>query len=117
VLAHRVLARTMVAAFCGPDTVATAEARFNEVAKGGIPDNIPETTVPYELLRDGDVVSIIDLAVLAGFAPSKGEARKLIANKGLKLNGETVTDDKLQLSVAGGGVLQKGKDKFMRFRL
>jgi tyrosyl-tRNA synthetase len=113
--AHRILARTLVAEFCGPTTVAEAEARYNGIARGGIPEQMPEVSLAASDLREDGLIGVCKLAVLAGFVPSNGEARKLIANKGLKLNGETVTDVQLHVSVADGLVLQKGKDKFVRF--
>jgi tyrosyl-tRNA synthetase len=113
VAAHRELARAVVAEYHGADAVSAAETRYDNVAKGGIPDQMPEITVPNESFKD-NAVSILELARLAGFASSNGEARRLIQNKGLKLNGETVTDDKLVLELAQGVVLQKGKNDFRR---
>jgi tyrosyl-tRNA synthetase len=54
------------------------------------------------------------LAVLSGFASSNGEAKRMIANKGYKLNGETITDEKLLLGLDESVVLQKGKNEFRR---
>jgi tyrosyl-tRNA synthetase len=113
VAAHRALARAVVAEYHGADAVSAAEARYDNVAKGGIPDQMPEVNVSSDLFKDG-AVSILDAAVLAGFASSKGEARRLIQNKGLKLNGETVADDKLNLELMESIVLQKGKNEFRR---
>jgi tyrosyl-tRNA synthetase len=59
-------------------------------------------------------VWICKLATLAGLTPSNGEARRMIQNRGLKLNGEAVTDDKLNVDVSQPIVLQKGKDRFVR---
>ena len=57
---------------------------------------------------------------LAGLEPSNGAARKLIQNRGLKLNGETYTEPQGQVSreqLQSGLVIQKGKDKFVRLSL
>ena len=102
-----------------------AEARFRSVARGGIPENIPAVTVPAADL-DGSVdpqrISMAKLVVLAGLEPSNGAARKLMQNRGLKLNGKVFTDlhgslTREQLSQEGGAVIQKGKDKFARLVL
>ncbi len=111
--AHRRLARAIVADYHGADAVAAAESRFDNVAKGGIPDSMPEITVSSEEFQSGSV-GVLKLAVLAGFAASNGEARRLIQNRGLKLNGETITDDKLTLTLETPTVLQKGKNDFVR---
>ncbi len=113
VAAHRALARAVVAEYHGVDAVAAAEARYDNVAKGGVPDQMPEIAVPASSFADGRV-GILELARLAGLAASNGEARRLIQNKGLKLDGETVTDERLTLELTGAVVLQKGKNEFRR---
>ncbi len=113
--AHRILARVIVADYHGADSVAAAETRFDSVAKGGIPDQMPEVSISSEKFKDGQI-GIIALAVEAGFASSNGEVRRLIQNRGLKLNGETVSDDKLALELLEPVVLQKGKNDFKRLK-
>ena len=95
--------------------VAAAEARYDSVAKGGVPDQMPEISVSSASLTDGNI-GILELAVLSGLVVSKSEARRLIANRGLKLNSETVTDDKLLLTLERNVVLQKGKNEFRRLK-
>jgi tyrosyl-tRNA synthetase len=111
--AHRALARDVVTQFHGADAVQAAETRYDNVAKGGVPEHMLEVVVPAEEFLNGGV-SLVRLAVLAGFAASNGEAKRMIANKGYKLNGETVTDEKLLLELLESVVLQKGKNEFRR---
>jgi tyrosyl-tRNA synthetase len=115
VMAHRVMARAIVTDFHGADTVQAAEERYDNVAKGGVPDQMKEIAVPTLEAREEDgLFWIVKLAVLAGFAASNGEARRLIQNRGLKLNSEAVTDDKLHVDLKQPIVLQKGKNDFVR---
>jgi tyrosyl-tRNA synthetase len=115
VMAHRVMARAIVTDFHGADTVQAAEERYDNVAKGGVPDQMKEISIPDTEARAEDgLFWIVKLAVLAGFAASNGEARRLIQNKGLKLNSEAVTDDKLHVNLEQSVVLQKGKNDFVR---
>jgi tyrosyl-tRNA synthetase len=115
VMAHRVMARAIVADFHGENTVQAAEERYDNVAKGGVPDQMKEISIAISEAREEDgLFWIVKLAVLAGFAASNGEARRLIQNRGLKLNSEVVTDDKLHISLEQPVVLQKGKNDFMR---
>ena len=122
---HRELAREVVAWFYPEADLDAAEERFRSVARGGIPDNIPTVMVPVAELDnslDTQRISMAKLVVLAGLEPSNGAARKLIQNRGLRLNGETYTDpqgslSRDDLSAQGGAVLQKGKDKFARLTL
>lgn len=117
--AHRVLARKVVRSFYPDADLDAAEERFRSVAKGGIPENIPEISVPESELTE-DKVSMVKLVVLAGLEPSNGAARKLMQNRGLKLGGEAFTDPHGTLTreqLAAGAVIQKGKDKFVRLKL
>lgn len=111
--AHRVFARELVRIYHGETPIAHAEERYDYIAKGGIPDDVPEFKLPVSELIDGKIW-ICKLATLAGLTPSNGEARRMIQNRGLKLDGEPVTDDKLNVEVAQPIVLQKGKDRFVR---
>ncbi len=122
VAAHRELAHWVVASIYPNADLDAAEERFKSVAKGGIPENIPSIEVPAAELSAEGSISMIKLVVLAGLEPSNGAAKKLIQNKGLKLEGATYTDPQGQLSAAdlskeGGAVIQKGKDKFARLLL
>ena len=70
-------------------------------------DNMPSTK-----LENIDI-SIVDAIVLSGIAPSKGQARTLIAQGGISLNDEKVTDVSYKLSENdfndGYAILKKGK--------
>ncbi len=115
VAAHRLLARELVRIYHGEDAIADAEERYDLVAKGGIPDSMPEVRVPAEEFRDGRV-GVLRLATLAGLTASNGEARRLIQNRGLRIDGEPVDDPQLWLALDRPRVLQKGKDAFVRVR-
>ena len=73
----------------------------------------PTLQVPADEL-DGSEIWICKLATLSGLTSSNGEARRLIQNRGLRLDGEQVQDAKLQVSLASPVVLQKGKDTFVK---
>ena len=63
---------------------ATAAATF---AGGGVGEDLPELALPAEGL------SLIDALVGIGFAASRGEAKRLIAGGGARLDGDSVTDE------------------------
>ena len=111
--AHRVFARELVRTYHGNAPIAEAEERYDYVAKGGIPDDIPAFQVPAEELEDAHIW-ICKLATLAGLSASNGEARRLIQNRGLRLNGDQIADAKLQVNLSEPVVLQKGKDTFVK---
>ncbi len=93
-----------------------AEERFDYVAKGGIPDDVPEYQLSADELENG-AIWICKLATSSGLTKSNGEARRLVKNRGLRLNGEQVTNENLQVSLEEPAVLQKGKDTFVRVSL
>ncbi len=111
--AHRVFARELVRLYHGEAPIEEAEERYDYVAKGGIPEDVPTFRVPEGELEDGHIW-VCKLATLAGLTGSNGEARRLIQNRGLKLDGEPVEDVGLQVDVSEPVVLQKGKDTFRR---
>ena len=84
-----------------------AEALFGN---GGNLDNMPTTK-----LEDVNI-SILDALVLTGIAPSKGQAKTLIAQGGITLNDEKVTDIGYRLSdedfKEGYAIIKKGKKIF-----
>ena len=113
--AHRVFARELVRIYHDDAPIAEAEERYDYVAKGGIPEDVPEFTVPEGELEEGRIW-ICKLATLAGLTSSNGEARRLIQNRGLRLDGEQVEDVQHQVDLSEPVVLQKGKDTFIRVR-
>ncbi|MFO7546023.1 MAG: tyrosine--tRNA ligase [Trueperaceae bacterium] len=113
--AHRVFARDLVRIYHGEEPIAAAERRYDEVAKGAIPDDLPEYVVPEGEFQDG-AVGLLRVATLAGLTNSNGEARRLVQNRGLRLDGVVVDDPLTKLELRAPGVLQKGKDTFVRVR-
>ncbi len=92
-------ATTMLHGRAAADAAAeTARRTFEE---GGAAEGLPTVSAK---LPDG----ILNLVVAAGLAASNSEVRKLIANNGLKLNDETVTDPKLMvgMDMLSDGVLK-----------
>ncbi|HIY21401.1 MAG TPA: tyrosine--tRNA ligase [Candidatus Flavonifractor merdigallinarum] len=84
---------------------------------GGDKSNMPSTTLTAEDLTDG-AIGILDLMLKCGLVPSKKEARRLIEQGGVSLDGEKVTSvDQTVAAVAlsGEGVtIKKGKKVFHR---
>jgi len=115
VAAHRTFARALVRIYHGDGVVAAAERRYDEVAKGGIPDALNEVCIDEALAPDGQIEAAA-LAVHVGFVPSKGAARRLIDNRGLRVDGVPLTDRTAVLDVrsASSMVFQSGKNAFVR---
>ncbi|WAC73298.1 tyrosine--tRNA ligase [Roseateles sp. SL47] len=104
------LAKEITARFHSTQAADEAEADFNNRAKGGIPDDIPEVAL------SGAPLGIGALLKQAGLVPSTSEANRMIEQNGVKIDGDTVTDKGLKLN-AGQMVVQVGKRKFARVTL
>jgi tyrosyl-tRNA synthetase len=103
------LARRIVRRSHGDEAAQAAEAHFTRVVReGGSPDDVPEAPLP-----DGDPVHLP--AVLASaFGLSTSEARRMIAQGGVKVDGEAQTALDVPRASLEGAVVQAGKRRFMR---
>ena len=114
--AKRALARALVARFHGEAAAEAAEAAFDRVF---VSRELPEVIEEAEFRHaDGGAVHLPEL--IAGvFGGSRSEARRHLASGAVKLDGEPVAPDALDLSAAelDGRVLQVGKRRFRRLRL
>ncbi|MCL6525854.1 MAG: tyrosine--tRNA ligase [Thermaceae bacterium] len=97
----------------GDSLVAEAEARYNAIAKGGIPEDIPVVPINHRDLQDGQI-PLARLFTLAGLTASNSEARRVAEQKGLRVNGEVVRDANQPIALNQPLVLQRGKDRFVR---
>ena len=116
--AKRALARRLVERFHGAEAAEAAEGRFDTVhVDRGIPDDIPEVSLADAEAVQSNGGEVHLPALIAGvFGVSSSEARRLIAQGGVKLDGEAVPPDRLDMPLGdlGGRVLQVGKRRFAR---
>jgi tyrosyl-tRNA synthetase len=107
--AKRHLARSVVTLYWGGLAASEAEAEFDQVFKeGGIPDDIAETTLPQ-----GDPLSIPSI-IRSIFDMSGSEARRLITQGAVSIDGVVVSDQEMARSALAGKVLRVGKRRFAR---
>ena len=86
-----------------------AEEHFNRVFREKkIPENIPEFSIPAE------GKNIIEIIFEAGLVNSKSEARRLIAQKAVRVNGEVVTNIEAVLKPDNEKIIKVGKRKFLK---
>jgi tyrosyl-tRNA synthetase len=107
----RELARSLVRLFYGGEAGADAERTFDAVVRREVPEDAPEIALP-----EAEDVWIVDLISRAGFANTNGEARRFIKDGAVRLDGETLTDERLSLPILelDGSVLQVGKRRYAR---
>lgn len=87
---------------------AAAKAIFSG---GGNSDDMPSTTIAAADLTDGKI-GILTLLVKCGLCPSNGEARRLVTQNGIAVNGEKFTDPKGLVDLSEPVVIKKGKKIF-----
>ncbi len=86
------------------------DARFRQ---GALPEDMPELTLPTA----GAGLPITQLAKQAGIVESTSEALRLIAQRGLKVDGAVVADKGLVIAAGATVVVQAGKRRFARVTL
>ncbi len=105
----RRLGRELVRIYHDVSQGEAAEQEFNEMFKqGGLPEDMPEFPL------SGDT-NLPDLLTAADLVKSKGEARKLVRQGAVSLDGEKISDETFTLSSAhAGAVLKVGKRRFLK---
>jgi tyrosyl-tRNA synthetase len=105
------LAQEIVARFHSPGAALHALAEFEARFRGGaLPEDMREVT----LRAAGVGIGIAQLAKQAGIVDSTSEALRLIAQRGLKVDGDVVADKALVIAPGTTIVIQAGKRKFAR---
>jgi tyrosyl-tRNA synthetase len=104
------LAREIVSLYQSPVEAKMAEENFIKVFQK---KEIPQEVKKYKV--SSNKYKVIDLLVETKLAPSKSEARRLVEQGGVKVDGEIVKDWKKEVAIPEEGILvQKGKRHFVR---
>jgi tyrosyl-tRNA synthetase len=103
------LARFIVTRSHGEEAARAADEHFTHVVREGrAPEDVPEVPLP-----SGDPVHLPALLVELGI-PSTSEARRLIAQGGVRVNGEAITDLDVPRATLEGALVQAGKRRYAR---
>ncbi len=111
--AKKQLGREIVARYHGVVSAAQAEENFlSRFRDNQTPDEMPEVSLPPE----GDKVLLCKLLASAALTVSNSEGRRAIKQGGVKVNGEKVSDENLEIPCRGEYILQVGKRRFTRVK-
>jgi len=111
------LAREIVSIYHGTQDAENAQAEFIRMfQQKEAPDQMPEINV-VELIDDKCEVELVALVVYAGLAASRGEARRLAEQGGVRLRDEKLVDPQQRVRINSGDILKVGKRKFARLIL
>lgn len=104
----------IVERFHGKEAAIRAKEHFEKVhSKKEIPDDIPVVSVS-SLNIESNQIELFELIYLLSLAPTKSEAKRLIKQGGVKLNGEKIEDIQHMVSLEKEHIIQAGKRKFVK---
>ena len=107
----RRLARELVALYHTRDAARAAEEEFDRIfVRKDVPDEIPEVTLS---VANGSI-SIISLLTETKMVASKNEARRMIDQGGVSVNGERINDQNAIISLENSLIVKVGKRKFVK---
>lgn len=110
------LAREITTLYHGQEAARNAEEQFKAVfQKRGLPDDIPSFSVPENIIS-AEGVDMTRLIAEAGLAPSTSQARRLINQGAVRINGEKI-DGLKSSTLRDGDIVQVGKRKFIKVLL
>jgi tyrosyl-tRNA synthetase len=108
------LALAIVRLYHGDAAARAARVHFEKtIIAGEIPEEVEEFAPPA---REGAKVALVKLIAQAGLAQSNGEARRLIQQQAVSIDGERVDDPQLEIDLSARApfVIKVGKRRFMR---
>lgn len=109
----RRLACRLVAMYYDAEEAQKAEEAFDAVFKAR---EVPEEIQEYTLPPGQETIWVVRLLTASGMAPSSSEARRLIQQGAVSIDGRRLDDVETELSLRGGEVLKVGKRRFIRIR-
>ena len=102
------LARELTSRFHGSEAALAAEANFEQVfQKGGLPENIPEVTLPA-----GEDIWVPQLLLECNLVTSTSEGRRMIQQNAVLINNEKFSDVTAKIETRGEILLKVGKRRF-----
>lgn len=113
--AKKRLGREIITLYHGAEAAQSADDEFERVHKEHqVPEEMPEVSVAADTIDADGQVRLTVLLVAAGLAPSSGEAKRLIQQGGVSIDGVKLTDPAGMLEIQTGQVIKVGKNRFAR---
>ena len=107
------LAVEIVSTFHSREKALECKEEFNRIfSQKEIPKEIPIFWLPESYFKDSS--SLVEILVKTGLTSSKSEARRIIKQRGVKIDGSVVEDPEIHIGITPGIIIQVGKRKFLR---
>jgi tyrosyl-tRNA synthetase len=111
--AKRALAMEIVTMYHGKEEAEAAREEFDRVhIRHERPSEVPQVQIDRKLLKDDKMIWVIDLLQASGLVKSRGEAKRLIAQGGVRINNKRVSSVDLYLPFDPPILIQVGKRSF-----
>jgi len=111
--AKRVLAREIVSIYHDKDAAMAAQEEFDRVhIQHERPSEVPQVQIDRTLIKEDGAIWIVDLLQASNLVKSRGEAKRLIAQGGVKINDERISSADLDLPFEPPILIQVGKRAF-----
>ena len=108
------LAREITSVYHGTEAASQAEEEFKRIfQQGDLPDDIPEFVISQNMLENAKI-RMDKLLVQAGLTASASEAKRLINQGGVKIDGQKVEDSLYEYAPIAGNIIRVGKRKFVK---
>lgn len=108
------LARELISRYHGEDAAANAHrSAGNQLAEGELPEDLPEVSVDFEGSAQAPIAAVLNRANLAS---NSAQAKDMLGNGRVKVNGEVVARDHM-LDTGKSYVIQAGKKRYARVTL
>lgn len=107
----RKLARTLVKMYYDEQSAIEAEEEFDKIfIKKEIPDEISE----MNWNREKKEIAIVDLLLETNLAPSRSEAKRLISQGGVSIDGDKISDLSAIIKLKNENIIKVGKRNFLK---
>lgn len=108
------LAKAIIGTYHSPEAAEAASAEFDKIfVQRELPSEMPDILVSRSEF-EGDCIWLVKVLLAAEFVASNGEGRRSIRQGGVKVDGQTITDEMAQVALHGGEVVQVGKRRVGR---
>jgi len=115
--AKKKLAWTVVASLHGVEEAEKAQAHFERVFEEERPPEVLQEVPVGHLLDEAGKAPLVEILLASGFVASKSEARRLIAQGGVWLDGVKVATGEERVAIRPGMILRVGRRRFARLIL
>ncbi len=113
-----VLAHEIVKMYHGEEAARAAMEEFERIfSRGERPQDVPKIVIARHQLKPNGTIWIVDLLQASGLVGSRSDARRLIEQGAVELDGQKVNAVQINVQVKNGMLLRVGKHRFAEIQI